>query len=91
MRDQSGLRISEIPAADQQGMTFARLCEELTPNTVLAGKVRKTGRRLRISVQLMNMSDGSVIWSEIYERRFGNVVAIQEEIAHAIAHDVPIR
>ncbi len=90
MQDRAGFRIAEIPVTDQQRLTFAGEREELKLNAVLVGKLRKTGERLRISVQLTNVSDGSVMWSEIYDRRLENAVAIQGEIARAIAQTIPI-
>ncbi len=36
--------------------------------TVLEGSVRKSGRRVRITVQLINAADGYHLWSERYDR-----------------------
>ncbi len=88
MRSRAGLRIAEIPLADQEKTTVAVDGEEFKLNAVLVGKLRKTGERLRVSVQLTNVFDGSVMWSEIYECRLDNAVAIQGEIARAIAQTI---
>ncbi len=53
--------------------------------TVLEGSVRKAGGRLRITAQLVNVSDGFHLWSERYDRQMEDVFAIQDEIARAIA------
>jgi len=52
--------------------------------TLLAGSVRKAGRRLRISVELTDVSSGDRIWTEQFDRELKDVFAIQEEIAQAI-------
>lgn len=52
--------------------------------TVLEGSVRKSGERLRITSQLINVVDGYHLWSERYDRDLRDVFEIQEEIAQAI-------
>jgi eukaryotic-like serine/threonine-protein kinase len=52
--------------------------------TVLEGTVRKSGNRLRITVQLTNVAEGRTLWSERYDREMADVFAIQDEIAGTI-------
>ena len=58
---------------------------ELGVTNIVEGSVRKAGDDLRITAQLIRVSDGFHLWSETYDRRLENVFAIQEEIAFAIA------
>ncbi|MEO8635596.1 MAG: protein kinase [Gemmatimonadales bacterium] len=58
--------------------------EKLSVATVLEGSVRKSGNRLRITAQLINVADGFHQWSERYDRELADVFAIQDEIASAI-------
>jgi serine/threonine-protein kinase len=53
-------------------------------SAVLEGTVRKAGNRLRITVQLTDVSDGRTLWSERYDREMADVFAIQDEIAGTI-------
>jgi eukaryotic-like serine/threonine-protein kinase len=53
--------------------------------TVLEGSVQKAGNRLRVTAQLVKAADGSLLWSERYEREMTDIFAIQGEIAKAIA------
>ena len=46
--------------------------------------MRKSGDRLRVSAQLVNVADGSNLWSERYDRKLEDVFAIQDEIAENI-------
>jgi len=57
---------------------------------VLQGSTRRLGARLRVSAQLLNMSDGRYLWVRTFDRmlRSKNVWAIQEEIASTIAKAV---
>ena len=54
-------------------------------NTLLEGSVRKSGNRLRITTQLIKVSDGSHLWSNRYDRVLEDVFAIQEDIAENVA------
>jgi serine/threonine protein kinase/Flp pilus assembly protein TadD len=55
--------------------------EQLNVTTVLEGSVRKAGSRLRVTAQLVNVTDGYHLWSERYDRELQDVFAIQDEIA----------
>ena len=56
----------------------------LNVSTVLDGSVRKSGNRIRITVQLSSVDDGRTLWSERYDREMSDVFAIQDEIAGTI-------
>ena len=53
-------------------------------SVVLEGTVRKSGDRLRITVQLTAAADGRNLWSERYDRTLDDVFVIQDEIARTI-------
>ena len=59
--------------------------EQLNVRTTLEGSVRKAGDTLRVTVQLVNASDGFHLWSERYDREMKDVFAVQEEIARSVA------
>ena len=56
----------------------------LDVQTVLDGSVRSAGKRLRITVQLVEVGSGFQIWSERYDRELEDVFAIQDEISESI-------
>jgi serine/threonine-protein kinase len=58
--------------------------EKLGVATVLEGSVRKAGERLRITAQLIRASDGTHLWSEVYDRQVRDVFRTQDEIADAV-------
>ena len=58
--------------------------EALGVTTVLEGSVRKSGERVRVTAQLINVSDGSHIWSDTYDRTLDDIFAIQDDVAAAI-------
>jgi len=58
---------------------------------LLEGSVRKAGNRLRITSQLINVTDGSHLWSEKYDREMEDVFTIQDEISLAIVDNLKAR
>ncbi len=57
----------------------------LAVDKILEGSVRRSGNKIRVTAQLINVSDASHIWSERYDRELMDVFAIQDEISQAIA------
>ncbi|HEX2780485.1 MAG TPA: protein kinase [Gemmatimonadaceae bacterium] len=53
---------------------------------VLEGTVRRAGQQLRITAQLVSTEDGSLLWSERFDRKLEDVFAIQDEIAQTIVN-----
>ena len=56
----------------------------LGASAVIEGTVRRAGDRLRISAQLSSTDDGSLLWSQRFDRTLQDVFALQDEIAHTI-------
>ena len=65
--------------------------QKLNVDKVLEGSVRKTGERIRITAQLINVEDGYHIWSEKYDRKLEDVFAIQDEISLAIVNKLKVK
>lgn len=59
---------------------------ELGIRYVLRGSVRKTGSRVRITVQLIDALDGPVLWTEKFDRMLDDILDVQDEITeHVVA------
>jgi len=56
----------------------------LGASAVIEGTVRRSGDRLRIAAQLSSTDDGSLLWSQRFDRTLEDVFALQDEIAHTI-------
>jgi serine/threonine protein kinase/Tfp pilus assembly protein PilF len=65
--------------------------KKLSVSTVLEGSVRKSGIRIRITAQLINVMDGYHLWSERYDRDLKDVFDIQEEISLAIVDVLKVK
>ena len=57
---------------------------KLKVSTVLEGSVRRHGNKLRVTAQLVNVADGSNLWSERYDREIEDIFEIQDDIAQSI-------
>jgi TolB-like protein len=58
--------------------------QALNVSTVLEGSVRKSGERVRITAQLIDVSDGTHIWSETYDRTMTDIFDVQDDVASSI-------
>ncbi len=58
---------------------------------ILEGSIRKAGSRLRVSAQLIKVTDGFHLWSERYDRELTDLFAIQDEITQSIAGALRIK
>jgi serine/threonine-protein kinase len=64
---------------------------QLNVETILDGSVRKAGKRLRITAELIGTTDGYHMWSEKYDRDFDDIFSIQDEIAHTIVQTLQLK
>ena len=69
-----------------QKVQLRQIGEQLKVRTILEGSVRRSGKRVRITAQLLDAADGYQLWSERYDREIEDVFAVQDEIAATIAH-----
>jgi serine/threonine protein kinase/Flp pilus assembly protein TadD len=85
--------VSRTSAFQFKGMDLdvRKIGEELDVKTVLEGSVRKAGNRLRITAQLISISDGYHLWSEKYDRDIEDIFAIQDEISLAIVDRLKLK
>ncbi|HEY6858841.1 MAG TPA: winged helix-turn-helix domain-containing protein [Pseudolabrys sp.] len=65
-----------------------QVAEELGVDYVVEGSVRKAGDRVRITAQLNDVSTGSHIWAERYDRSVADVFTVQDEITEAVVASI---
>ncbi len=59
--------------------------EQLKVSAVVEGSVRRLGDRIRVSTQLVNVSDGFCLWSQRFDCKMTDIFDVQEQIAQSIA------
>jgi len=62
-----------------------QVSRELGVRYVLEGSVRRAGKRIRISAQLIDATTGGHHWAERYDRELGDIFAVQDEITNSVA------
>jgi TolB-like protein/Flp pilus assembly protein TadD len=70
---------------------IAQIGGELGASHVLEGSVRRVGERVRITAQLIRVSDESHLWAQNYERGLHDVLEVQAEVARAVAREIQIK
>ena len=67
------------------------IAQKLGVTNLLEGSIRKEGKQLRITTQLVSGKDGAHLWSKSYDRQLSSVFALQEEIAKDVASALSIK
>jgi adenylate cyclase len=83
-----GLRVAARTASFQfrgKGEDIRRVGEQLNVEALLEGSVRKSADRLRVTVQLIEVTSGYHRWSHRFDGQFEDVFAMQDEIAESVA------
>jgi adenylate cyclase len=90
----SGLRVIARTSVNQYKSTtkpVPQIGRELDVGTILEGSVRKSGNRIRITLQLIDVKSQEHTWSESYDRDLGDIFAIQQDVAERTAATLKIR
>jgi len=64
------------------------IARELNADAVVEGSVQRAGNRIRVTAQLVRAADDRHLWAETYERDFRDILALQDDVASAIAKQV---
>jgi serine/threonine protein kinase/tetratricopeptide (TPR) repeat protein len=86
-----GLRVAARTSSFQfkgRNEGVAAIGQQLNVASVLEGTVRKSGNRVRISVQLVKVADGFHLWSETYDRTLDDIFAVQDDIAQSVVKEL---
>jgi TolB-like protein/tetratricopeptide (TPR) repeat protein len=86
-----GLRVaSHTSAFSFKGskVDIATVAQKLNVATILEGSVRKAGKRVRITVQLVHVATDSHLWSESYDRELEDIFAVQDDIAQSVVKEL---
>ena len=71
--------------------TIEQIGRELGVSHVLEGSVRRGGNRVRISAQLIQVSDQTHVWADNYESEIEDILALQSDVAREVARQIHIR
>jgi TolB-like protein/DNA-binding winged helix-turn-helix (wHTH) protein/Tfp pilus assembly protein PilF len=67
-----------------------QIAKELNVDALVEGTVERSGSRVRITAQLIDVRNDRNLWAESYERDLRDVLALQSQVAHAIASEIKV-
>jgi TolB-like protein/DNA-binding winged helix-turn-helix (wHTH) protein/Flp pilus assembly protein TadD len=68
--------------------SLRQIGEELGVHYVIEGSVRRDSERVRITAQLIHVTDQSHVWAREYDRDLGHLLELQAEIAREVANEI---
>lgn len=68
-----------------------QIARELNVDAVVEGSVARSGNRVRINAQLVHAPTDRHLWAASYEREAENILALQNEVARAIAGEIELK
>ena len=68
-----------------------RIAEDLNVDAIVEGTVMRSGDRVRVTAQLIHAATDRHLWARTYERELRDVLALQAELAAAIAQAVQVK
>jgi eukaryotic-like serine/threonine-protein kinase len=90
----NGLRvISRTSVMQYKGAKkpLREIARELDVDSIVEGSVMRSGPKVRITVQLIDVSSDQHLWGESYERDLTDVLAVQAEAARSIVREIKVR
>jgi TolB-like protein/tetratricopeptide (TPR) repeat protein len=91
--DPNRLRVTAVPrfeSGDGSAEQVSRLQRQLNLDYLLRGSVRRSGDTLRISAQLHDLRDRSVLWSDTYDRKASDLLVVQEEVTQRVSQSLAL-
>jgi TolB-like protein/class 3 adenylate cyclase len=88
-----GLRVASRTSAfyfKGKDADLATVAQKLNVAAVLEGSVRKSGNRIRITAQLIQVATDSHLWSETYDRELTEIFAVQDDIAKSVVTELRV-
>ena len=73
-----------------QRIALPEIARALNVNAIVEGSVLRSGNRVRITALLVDAETDRHLWAETYERDVGDILALQGEVAHAIAGEIQV-
>lgn len=91
-------RLSELNVAARTASFYFRdkdvdlrdIADRLGVAHVLEGSVRRDGRHVRVTAQLVETASGFQVWSAAYDRDMGGLLALQEDIARSVVESLQV-
>ncbi len=63
---------------------------EINVDAVVEGSIQKADGRIRVSVRLFRVSDGTLLWAEHFDERYTDIFALQDSISEKVAKSLSV-
>lgn len=68
-----------------------RIGREINVDAVLEGSIQKADSRIRVSVRLFRVNDGSLLWAETFDEREADIFSLQDAISERVARSLSLQ
>ncbi|MDA2926372.1 tetratricopeptide repeat protein, partial [Acidobacteria bacterium AH-259-G07] len=75
----------------ERNKSVPEIARELGVDAVVEGSVLRAGNRVRITAQLIHGTTDEHLWAESYQHDLSDILALQSEVARAIAQEIQIK
>jgi DNA-binding winged helix-turn-helix (wHTH) protein/TolB-like protein/Tfp pilus assembly protein PilF len=82
---------SSIRKYENQAKDPMEAGRELRVEAVLESSIQKAGERVRVTVRLVKVADGSSLWADKFDEQFTNIFALQDAIAERVAESLLVK
>ncbi len=69
---------------------LSQIARDLNVDAVVEGTVLRSGNRVRITAELVQVATDRHLWAETYESQLGDVLSLQSQVASAIVNEIRI-
>jgi len=74
-----------------QNVDITTIAHKLNVGAILEGSVRRDGRTVRITVQLINAVNGFHMWSQTYDQQLTDILKVQSDVATSVAQQLEVK
>ena len=74
-----------------QAVNVSDIGKKVGASYLLEGSLRKSGNRIRLTAQLIDVTTGKHVWAERYDRELADIFAVQDELVHSIVSTLAVR
>jgi TolB-like protein/Flp pilus assembly protein TadD len=82
--------IAAVSSSALAGKPIAEIRRALDVQYALEGSVRRVGNRVRIDVQLIQVSDETHLWTDSYNRDLNDILSVQDDVGTAVASQIRV-
>jgi TolB-like protein len=71
-------------------LSVAEIARELNADAVVEGTLQRSGDRIRINLQLVEVASDRPLWSQSFETQVGDVLVLQDSLSGVIARGIAV-